>query len=222
MIKLKKMGVTYSNFFQYSKNNISNIEEKKFIKQNEITYIIIGLGNYEKGYEKHKHNVGHLFIDYMVKKHDLNTINSTSYSYSLYTCINPNKAKKDPDHQVIFMKIHGLMNNLGDKFDKILKKDKDVFKTEKFKIICDDLETDIGKVKNSWVGGDRGNNGIKSFNRHFKNDSYEKIKIGIGRPDSRDPDIVSDYVLSNFSKKELEIIEASSFLKIENYINLKC
>lgn len=219
------MGVTFSNFnfLGYSKQNISMTNDNNSKNDNkEITFIIIGLGNYEKGYEKNKHNVGHLFIDYMNKKHDLKTIKTNSYSYSIYTCINKNKAKKAPDHKVIFMKIFGYMNVLGDKFNLIIQKDIKILKTENFKIICDDLETDLGKVKNSWTGGDRGHNGIKSFNRHFDNEFYEKIKIGIGRPESRDQNIVSNYVLSDFNKKEIELLEQTSFLKIENYINLKC
>jgi len=62
--------------------------------------------------------------------------------------------------------------------------------------LCDDLETDIGKVKFSVIGGDRGHNGIKSLITAFggKND-FMKIKIGIGRPVTRNPDLVAKYVL---------------------------
>ena len=81
----------------------------------------------------------------------------------------------------------------------------------KFKVICDDLETDLGKVKISTISTDRwiiyiiimfirGHNGIKSIVTAFGHNEFEKIKIGIGRPNSKNPEIVSNYVLGEFSQ----------------------
>lgn len=112
------------------------------------------------------------------------------------------------------------MNTSGNLFKKIM--DSNEFEVKNFKVVCDDLETNLGEVKNSWVGGDRGNNGIKSFIKFYKNEDFEKIKIGIGRPNSKDPDIVGKYVLSKFRPNEIDVLESTSFKKIENYLNLKC
>ena len=190
-------------------------------KISKITNIIIGLGNSGSNYKNTRHNVGFMFIDYMIYKHDLNLINKTLYSYAVYTCKNPNKSKKDPDNQVMLIKMKGFMNTSGTQF-KAISSSITELENDNFKIICDDLETEIGVVKNSWVGGDRGHNGIKSFLKYYKNESFEKIKIGIGRPNSHDPDVVSDYVLGSFSKKDIDVLKEKSFSKIENYLNLKC
>ena len=44
----------------------------------------------------------------------------------------------------------------------------------------------------------RGHNGLKSIVQQIKSNDFEKIKIGIGRPNSKDPDVVANYCLSNF------------------------
>lgn len=62
-------------------------------------------------------------------------------------------------------------------------------------ILCDDLETDIGNVKFSIIGGDRGHNGLKSLTTAFAKNDFMKIKIGVGRPNSTNQEHVVKYVL---------------------------
>ena len=187
----------------------------------KFTFIFLGLGNSGSNYNFTRHNIGYTFIDYMNKKHNLEIISASTYSYSIYTCNNPYKPKKNPNNKVIFLKVNSYMNTVGPIFKKIIMNDfKD--KTQDFKILCDDLETDIGQVKNSITGGDRGHNGIKSIVSAFGHNNFEKIKFGIGRPESKNPIVVGNYVLSKFSLKELAIIEEQAFAKIEKYINTKC
>jgi peptidyl-tRNA hydrolase len=45
----------------------------------------------------------------------------------------------------------------------------------------------------------RGHNGLKSIFSCLKTNDYEKIKIGVGRPDTHDPEIVAQYVLGEFT-----------------------
>jgi PTH1 family peptidyl-tRNA hydrolase len=187
----------------------------------KYTYIICALGNPGSSYKLTRHNVGHLFLNYMINKHKLEEISTSSYSYSIYTCNNPYKPKKEPNNKVIFLKVNEYMNVCGPLIKYcIINEFKD--KTQNFKIICDDLETDLGIIKNSWVGGDRGHNGLKSVVSAFGHNNFEKLKIGIGRPDTKDPDIVAKYVLSKFNLKEINFLEESAFVKIEKYINHKC
>lgn len=157
----------------------------------------------------------------MILKHKLKLVENRNYSYAEYTCVNPYKAKKDPDNRVIFLKVNDYINTCGKVIKTVIEKDFSS-KTSKFKIVCDDLETEIGQVKNSLIGKDRGHNGIKSVVNAFGTNDFEKIKIGIGRPNSKDPNIVAGYVLSKFSPSQTDVLHNKSFLKIEDYINKKC
>ena len=74
-----------------------------------------------------------------------------------------------------------------------------------------------------------GHNGLKSLNQALSSNEFEKIKIGIGRPNSKNPDDVGDYVLENFSNGNYFInmitdhlikIKESVFPKIIKAINL--
>lgn len=170
-----------------------------------------------------------MFIDYINKKHNLKIINKANYSYSIFTCNNPNKPKKEPSHQIVLLRVNEYMNTCGKLIKQVVNSDfkninnnEEYDKTLAFKIICDDLETDIGIVKNSWIGKDRGHNGIKSIVNALGNNNFEKIKIGIGRPSSHNPSIVSNYVLSKFTNGQIKVLEDTSFVKIENYLNYKC
>jgi len=72
---------------------------------------------------------------------------------------------------------------------------------------------------------------LKSIQKAFSSNEYEKIKIGIGRPNSKDQEEVSNYVLGNFPEgifiyynnflEQLEKIKADVFPKILNYFNIK-
>ena len=61
----------------------------------------------------------------------------------------------------------------------------------------------------------RGHNGLKSISQEmggFKD--FLRFGIGIGRPEQRDQGVVANYVLSNFSREELETLEKEVYGRI--------
>ncbi len=46
----------------------------------------------------------------------------------------------------------------------------------------------------------RGHNGIDSIIKELRTNSFKRLQLGIARPESRDPEVVAKYVLTNFSK----------------------
>lgn len=78
-------------------------------------------------------------------------------------------------------------------------------------LVHDDLEEDMGVVKiRDWKSSHRGHNGIKSVNSLLKPDpagKWARISVGIGRPDSRDGSVVSDWVLSKIPRKTKDQLE---------------
>ncbi len=86
--------------------------------------------------------------------------------YFLYTCVNPNRNKKLPPTKVLLIKPNVFMNVQGacikeirDAIDTNITVNRNILFLIYFyveiKVLCDDLETDIGKVKISLTGGDR-------------------------------------------------------------------
>ncbi|MDR1907905.1 MAG: aminoacyl-tRNA hydrolase [Holosporales bacterium] len=71
-------------------------------------------------------------------------------------------------------------------------------------VVHDDLDTQGAKLK---LGGSpNGHNGLRDIHRAIGTCEYKRLRIGIGRPASKD--MVKDYVLSNFSKAERNEIDA--------------
>jgi peptidyl-tRNA hydrolase, PTH1 family len=60
-------------------------------------------------------------------------------------------------------------------------------------VIHDELDLPPGRVKIKAGGGTAGNNGLKSIHSHLHDDSYLRVRIGIGKPPGRQPG--ADYVL---------------------------
>lgn len=84
------------------------------------------------------------------------------------------------------------------------------YKIDKRRIVVlhDCLETKLGKVKVGNTGSFKGHNGLKSISQELGGyKDFYRVRIGIGRPDERDPATVAAYVLNNFNRKELEVFD---------------
>ena len=66
--------------------------------------------------------------------------------------------------------------------------------------IHDEIDLAFGEVKARLGGGLAGHNGLKSLKRELGGADFHRVRVGVGRPDSTDPDIVAGYVLGRFSE----------------------
>jgi peptidyl-tRNA hydrolase, PTH1 family len=64
--------------------------------------------------------------------------------------------------------------------------------------IHDEIDLPFGEVRSKLGGGVAGHNGLKSLNQGLRGKDFWRVRAGVGRPDSTDPEIVSNYVLSRF------------------------
>ena len=62
----------------------------------------------------------------------------------------------------------------------------------------DEIDLPFGEVRSKLGGGVAGHNGLKSLNQGLGGKDFWRVRGGVGRPDSTDPEIVSSYVLSRF------------------------
>jgi PTH1 family peptidyl-tRNA hydrolase len=86
---------------------------------------------------------------------------------------------------------------------------------EEIIVIHDELELPLGSISLKFSGGLGGHNSLRSMKKSFNSADFWRLRIGIGRPDSRLPgeggdegsgEGIIDWVLSNFSKKEQETL----------------
>ncbi len=64
----------------------------------------------------------------------------------------------------------------------------------------DEIDLPFGEVRTKLGGGVAGHNGLKSLDRGLGSRDFHRVRIGVGRPDSTDPEVVSRYVLGRFEE----------------------
>ena len=74
-------------------------------------------------------------------------------------------------------------------------------------VVHDELDLPSGRVKVKAGGGTAGNNGLESINAHLHDDSYLRVRIGIGKPPGRQAG--ADYVLRRPGRTEREVLDAA-------------
>ena len=156
--------------------------------------LIVGLGNPGKEYNKIRHNMGFILIDYFAMKHNV-SINQEKFS-GLYGEFNHNGEK------VILLKPQKYMNLSGE----VVKKYVDYFKIdiEDILIISDDLDMAFGRYRLRLMGSSGGHNGLKNIEQNIGTSHYKRLKIGISNNKNID---TKDYVLGKFSQSELKLLD---------------
>jgi PTH1 family peptidyl-tRNA hydrolase len=77
-------------------------------------------------------------------------------------------------------------------------------------VVHDEIDLPFGKVEVRTGGGLAGHNGLKSLKRDLGSGDFTRVRVGVGRPESTDPEVVSRYVLGRFSEDPRELIEAAA------------
>jgi peptidyl-tRNA hydrolase, PTH1 family len=72
-------------------------------------------------------------------------------------------------------------------------------------VLHDEIDLPFGEVQARLGGGLAGHNGLKSLEHGLGSADFWRVRVGVGRPDSTDPDIVSAYVLGRFREPAAEV-----------------
>ena len=71
--------------------------------------------------------------------------------------------------------------------------------------IHDEIDLPFGQVQTRTGGGLAGHNGLKSLKQHLGGADFCRVRVGVGRPDSTDPEVVSAHVLARFSEPASDV-----------------
>lgn len=169
--------------------------------------MIVGLGNPGSKYNDTKHNIGFMAVDRIVKNLDVNFTEDKNFKAEIGSdFINGEK--------IYFIKPTTFMNNSGIAVKALLTyyniSIKDMI------IIYDDLDMEVGKIRFRQKGSAGGHNGIKSIIAHLGTQEFDRIKVGIGRPNGRMT--VINHVLGKFDKND-EIMISNTLNKVDNAVN---
>jgi PTH1 family peptidyl-tRNA hydrolase len=74
-------------------------------------------------------------------------------------------------------------------------------------VVHDEIDLPFGEVRGRMGGGLAGHNGLKSIKRELGSAEFVRVRVGVGRPDSTDPEVVSAYVLGRFRECDAQVKE---------------
>jgi PTH1 family peptidyl-tRNA hydrolase len=72
-------------------------------------------------------------------------------------------------------------------------------------VLHDEIDLPFGEIQVRLGGGLAGHNGLKSLKRGFGEAEFWRVRVGVGRPDSTDPEVVAAYVLGRFREPREEV-----------------
>jgi peptidyl-tRNA hydrolase, PTH1 family len=72
-------------------------------------------------------------------------------------------------------------------------------------VIHDEIDLPFGEVRSKLGGGVAGHNGLRSLKQGLGGADFWRVRAGVGRPDSTDPEIVSAHVLGRFAESDEEV-----------------
>ena len=81
---------------------------------------------------------------------------------------------------------------------------------ERVLVVHDEIDLPFGEIRSRVGGGLAGHNGLKSLKRELGSGEFTRVRVGVGRPDSTDPEIVAAYVLARFREDPGEVADLIS------------
>lgn len=72
-------------------------------------------------------------------------------------------------------------------------------------VVHDEIDLPFGKIEARVGGGLAGHNGLKSLKAGLGSAEFRRVRVGVGRPDTTDPEIVSAHVLGRFSEPREDV-----------------
>ena len=162
-----------------------------FQKNDQNAWLIVGLGNPGREYEKTRHNVGFRAIDLLADK--LGCRIDKGKFQGLYGQTTYNGCK------LLLLKPQTYMNLSGRSVLQLSA----FFKVPPQRIIVlfDDISLDPGRLRVRPDGSAGGHNGIKSIIAELGSQAFPRVKIGVGAKPHPDYDL-ADWVLSAFTSNE--------------------
>ena len=158
-------------------------------------YLIAGLGNPTKEYDKTRHNVGFSVIDVLADRYRIDISEKKHKALCGRGVIEGQK--------VLLLKPQTFMNLSGES----IRAAADYYKIEpeEMIVIYDDISLDPGQLRIRLKGSAGGHNGIKNIIANLGTQDFPRLKVGVGaKPPRMD---LADYVLSRFGAGEQKLME---------------
>jgi PTH1 family peptidyl-tRNA hydrolase len=164
--------------------------------------LVVGLGNPGTRYESSRHNAGAEVARELARRWDLPKPRQRFRG----RITDGRAAPGGPRVAVLVPETY--MNESGDSVGPARGSLK--IGPERVVVVHDEIDLPFGEIQARLGGGLAGHNGLKSVSRGLGGPDFWRVRVGVGRPDSTDPEIVSAHVLGRFSESDDEVRELIS------------
>jgi peptidyl-tRNA hydrolase, PTH1 family len=165
-----------------------------FRPSSTIEYLVVGLGNPGPTYEGTPHNAGFMVVEELARRHGFPRAKRGFDGRCAEGAIS--------GRPVLLLQPTTFMNDSGRSVAAALRVLK--LPLERVLVAHDHIDLPFGRLRLMQGGGNGGHNGLKSITGLLGPD-YVRLRMGVDRPPSTDPDIVADYVLRPFTESKAQV-----------------
>jgi PTH1 family peptidyl-tRNA hydrolase len=164
-----------------------------------VDWLIVGLGNPGSEYDGTRHNIGFEVADELTSRWAL------PRPKSKYRGLLTEGRTGPGGPRVAILKPQTYMNEAGNSVGPA----RGAFKVDldRVLVVHDEIDLPFGEIRTRLGGGLAGHNGLKSLKAGLGSADFARVRIGVGRPPTTDPDRVAAYVLGRFREPKGEVEE---------------
>jgi PTH1 family peptidyl-tRNA hydrolase len=162
-----------------------------------VDWLIVGLGNPGSEYAGTRHNVGFAVAEKLADRWGLPRLKA-KYSGLL------TEGRAGPGGpRVALLLPQTYMNDAGGSVGPARGALR--VPLERVLVVHDEIDIPFGEIRVRIGGGLAGHNGLKSLKASLGSADFARVRVGVGRPPTTDPDRVAAYVLSRFREPREEV-----------------
>jgi PTH1 family peptidyl-tRNA hydrolase len=164
-----------------------------------VDWLIVGLGNPGSEYAGTRHNIGFEVANLLAQRWQLPK--AKSKYRGLLT-----EGRTGPGGPLVAILLpQTYMNEAGDSVGPA----RGAFKLDldRVLVIHDEIDLPFGDIRARTGGGLAGHNGLKSLRQGLGSADFGRVRIGVGRPPTTDPERVAAYVLGRFAEPKDEVAQ---------------
>ena len=165
-------------------------------KKPAVDWLVVGLGNPGREYERTRHNVGYRAAELLAQQAGVKLDRARFRGLC--------RTAELAGQKVLLLKPETYMNASGESVQLAAM----FFKVpiSRILVLSDDISLPVGKIRVRAEGSAGGHNGLRSVISRLGSQEFPRIRIGVGAKPHPDYDL-ADWVLSNFSAEEEKTLE---------------
>jgi PTH1 family peptidyl-tRNA hydrolase len=164
-----------------------------------VDWLIVGLGNPGSEYAGTRHNIGFEVANLLAQRWGL------PRAKSKYRGLLTEGRTGPGGPRVAILLPQTYMNEAGQSVSPA----RGAFKLDldRVLVVHDEIDLPFGEIRTRTGGGLAGHNGLKSLRQGLGSPDFARVRIGVGRPPTTDPERVAAYVLGRFAEPKDEVAQ---------------